>query len=568
MEILDLIPNTDEWLKARMETFNASEAAAMMNESKFMTRNQLLDLKKGWKDKPLSFFKEKLFKKGHDVEDKARAIIELELMEEYPPVVGRLIDGDIIYQASFDGVGEFSGKTWEHKLWNDTLADNTRNNVLEPDYYWQLEHQLFVAGNSVGIFTVSDGTKEKRVNLYYESLPERREKLIAGWKQFAVDLEAHEIKAKVEKVEAQEQSALPVLAYEVIGSVIASNIDNMLVAVKERAKQEMERKLETDQDFADKKAFNKMVKKAREDLKEVVADIEAGFESFSKLSGTAKEIDGVLQKMFSHGEKQVKEEEKRKKESIRDAANNDLLDFIAETNERIAPLDIASIVDIAPDWAGSMKGKRTIESLQNAVDSELAATKALIAPIALQVEINLGYLRDNAQDYKFLFSDVKYIINQSAESFNALVNQRIADHKAEEERKLEAERERIKIEEEKKLEAEREKIRKEEEAKAAAKLEAEKRAEQERLEQEKAKVVASAPNEDENQGYDIESTAREVQCSDVAQSDGQQEVAAQISPEIPEKVIKENILIPESKYEAVSNALEQLGFSKTGNIWS
>jgi len=57
MNILPLEPNTDEWLEARLKHFTASEAPAMMNESKFMSRDELLDLKKGWKKNPDSSFK-------------------------------------------------------------------------------------------------------------------------------------------------------------------------------------------------------------------------------------------------------------------------------------------------------------------------------------------------------------------------------------------------------------------------------------------------------------------------------------------------------------------------------
>ena len=60
-------------------------------------------------------------------------------------------------------------------------------------------------------FTCSDGTEENAVHMHYQSVPERRKALIAGWKQFAKDLAVHEIKAKVETVKANEIQALPKL---------------------------------------------------------------------------------------------------------------------------------------------------------------------------------------------------------------------------------------------------------------------------------------------------------------------------------------------------------------------
>jgi predicted phage-related endonuclease len=48
MKLLNLVQGTDEWLDARLNHLCASEAPVMMGASSFMSRNQLLDLKKGW----------------------------------------------------------------------------------------------------------------------------------------------------------------------------------------------------------------------------------------------------------------------------------------------------------------------------------------------------------------------------------------------------------------------------------------------------------------------------------------------------------------------------------------
>ena len=75
MEILDLIQGSEEWMETRLAHLCASEAPVMMGDSKFMSRNQLLDLKKGWvaskNSSQDSSFKKKLFKEGHKYEDEA-----------------------------------------------------------------------------------------------------------------------------------------------------------------------------------------------------------------------------------------------------------------------------------------------------------------------------------------------------------------------------------------------------------------------------------------------------------------------------------------------------------------
>ena len=119
MKILNLVQGSDQWLEARLNYLCASEAPVIMGESKFMTRNQLLDLKKGWKKNPDSAFKKRLFEKGHEHEDQAREVLELESCEEFPPIVGLLkVDGvDVELLASFDGIqdGTPGMMPWEHK---------------------------------------------------------------------------------------------------------------------------------------------------------------------------------------------------------------------------------------------------------------------------------------------------------------------------------------------------------------------------------------------------------------------------------------------------------------------
>lgn len=52
IRILDLKPNTEEWLAVRKSYFCASEAQAMMGASQYMNRQQLLRIKKGLEESP------------------------------------------------------------------------------------------------------------------------------------------------------------------------------------------------------------------------------------------------------------------------------------------------------------------------------------------------------------------------------------------------------------------------------------------------------------------------------------------------------------------------------------
>ena len=438
MKILDLAQGSEEWEKARLDFYCASEAPAMMNASKFMSRNQLLDLKKGWQANPASSFTEKLWEDGHRHEDEARDHIEMARFETVPPAVGSAIIDGLELLASFDGLLPIV--IWEHKSWNETLAENVRNKVLEPHYYWQLEHQMLVSDIGNAIFTVSDGTLAKSVSMNYESVPERRAELISGWKQFDADLKKHELKAKTELVKASDIESLPAITFEVQGSMIVSNIADCLPMIKERAESEISRTLETDQDFADKDKFNKDVKAARAKLKEVIAAVQGEFVSYSEFATTAAKIDAVFQRMQSHGEKQVKLQKAAKKQAIISNGFDDINNHLLRCKAEIAPMAFPeNNADVLPDFDAAMKNKRTVESWQNAADSEVSRIKIGITSVMDMVRPNLKFLRENAEDHKFLFSDISSIINQGLESFQAVVNQRITDYKKAELEKAEAE---------------------------------------------------------------------------------------------------------------------------------
>lgn len=442
MKTLNLAQGSDEWLAARLDYLCASEAPVVMGEFKFMTRNQLLDLKKGWVANPADSFKQRLFDKGHEHEEHARNIFEVEMLEDFPPVVGLTVVNGMELLASFDGLaGEPEDyKPWEHKDFNETLLSNVRNKVLEPLYYWQLEHQMLVAGCDEIIFMCSDGTLNKRADMIYQSVPERRKQLIEGWQQFLIDLNHHEIEAKQEVVIAAEAEDFPLITYSVEGSMVISNINNCLPLIKERAALEMSRVLESDQDFADKDKLNKATKVAREKIKKIIADVQGEFVSYSEFAQTASKIDSILQKMQSQGEKQVKQQKEAKKQAIINARYESLNSLLEHSDSLIAPMSILRIMQVRAtdlcDFSAAMKGKRTIESWTNAADQELTKAKLKVNEVMSLVIANSAYLKEEASEHGFLFSDAEQLVNQHHSSFTAVVKQRIAEHKKAEEQRL------------------------------------------------------------------------------------------------------------------------------------
>tara|TARA_R100000951_G_scaffold116755_1_gene130435 strand:- start:2320 stop:4080 length:1761 start_codon:yes stop_codon:yes gene_type:complete len=484
----NLVQGSKSWLKLREEHFNASEAPSVFGESKYKSRTVLLNEKKGVKEK-VSDHLQKLFDKGHETEDKARDLLEFETAETFEPIVATLEVEGLPLLASLDGISEDHKTIFEHKLWNEVLAENVRNNVLEPTYYWQLEQQLLVAGAERALFVVSDGTGVKREMMYYTSKTERRTKLIAGWHEFKKDLEAHEVKAKQEVVVAREQESFPIIKCSVEGSLVVSNLGEYIPVIKKLADEQMSLILETDQDFADKEAFNKNVKAGRATLKTQATDIEKQFESLAEFNGYVKQADTILQKLQSHGEKQVKEAKATKKLSIVNNAQAEFNKHLAELSETINKVQITQIVI---DFEAVMKGKRSFEKMEEAVNAELAKAKIEANEIAQVIRKNLDSLTELAKNHKFLFSERAMLLLKDNDDLVNLIKARIAEHEQAEAERKRQEQERIEREAKEKaereakakLKAEEKRIRDEERAKVEAE-QAQKQQEEHRIAKDK-----------------------------------------------------------------------------------
>lgn len=436
MIIHDVIQGSQQWLELRAAHFSASDAAAMLGVSKYKSRDQLLREKKLWQANPTDYWAEIRFKKGHELEDKARPIAEAIHGEDLYPVTGTSEEYPKLL-ASFDGLTMLEDTCWEHKMWNRTLSENVRNNMLEDHYWPQLEQQLLVSGATCNLFMTSDGTKENCVHFYYESDPARRQKIIEGWEQFEKDLDAYELAPKVEVVKAEEPISLPAVIVNVVGTDITSNINECLLFVQRLAEEELSKPLNTDLDLANKEAMNKAVKAARDKLKKTVDDVQSEFISFSEFSTVAKQIDTVLQKMFSAGDKAVKSRKEDIKREIIDGADAELEAHIIQINQR---LQSVVLPPIERNFLSAIKGKRNFDSMKSAVGSALAEAKIEANKVAVIIEDNLQVLVNEAEGYEFLFSDLQQIVTKPHGDFINLVKLRKAEHVQAEESCRNAER--------------------------------------------------------------------------------------------------------------------------------
>lgn len=458
----------------------------MMGFSPHMKRNELLRMKKTATAVEFSqWVQDNLLDKGHEVEEATRPYAETVVGDDLYKVTGRVVYEGLALLASFDGLTMDETTPWECKLWNAELVRAVEGGEIPPANWPQLEHQLLVCGGRKMLFTVSlDGTEENTRKLWYVSDPKRREQLIAGWKQFDIDLEAYVPVEVTPTPVAAPVKTLPALNWKLDGLKLTSNLP-VFKAAAAKLVDDSKKELKTDQDFADAEAMVKAFQTAEDKIALVKEQVIGEIHDVAQFTRDLGEIGELIRQARLNREKQVTARKAGIRIEIVDKAKVAFAAHLASLNERLGK---PFMPPVASDFAGVMKNKRTIASLQDAVDTEMARVKIESNAIADRIQINLKTIDDQASEFKFLFADTATIVQKSAEDLNTLVQHRISQHKAETKAKEDAERERIRAEEKAKLE--------QEEAERKRKEEAE-RLRLEREEQARVEAEAKKRREDE-----------------------------------------------------------------------
>ena len=432
MKIHNVAQGSAEWLALRAQYRTASEAPAMMGASKYQTRTDLLAAKKTGITPDVTPSQQFIFDKGHATEALARPLTEALIGEELYPIVAT--EGNLL--ASMDGATMLGETLFEHKLWNESVVARVKAGDLAPHYYWQLEQQLLVSGAERVIFVCSDGTPENFVHMEYRPVAGRAAQLIEGWKQFEADLANFEMADAPSIVVGKAPDELPALRIELTGMVTASNLkvfEDSALAVIDSVKTT----LSTDQDFADAKKAVKWcgdveeaVAAAKKQALSQTQSIDELFSSLDRISAHARETRLKVDKL-------VKAQELLVKTNIKQKAELALADHIAAINKTLGKVTLPHVVS---DFAGAMKNKRTIASLQDAVDTELARAKIDASQAADGIRLNLTSLAELAVDYAFLFSDVQQLVTKANDDLVTLIKFRIAEHQKAEREKADAKR--------------------------------------------------------------------------------------------------------------------------------
>lgn len=406
-----------DWHDFRANHFGASEASAMLGLSKYQTRTELLTIKKTGISPEISGQTQALFDRGHATEAAARIILEAQLEDDLYPATyskGKL-------SASCDGIDMAESFAFEHKLFNQALFDSIKAGVLPEAYQPQCQQVMYVTGASRLYFVCSDGTAENFAMMVVEPDADWIARIIQGWAQFERDLADFVPVTHAPKAEAEVIKALPALAISIKGEVSVSNLPRFKEAA-EAFVATIKTDLQTDQDFADAESNVKFLDEAEKSLELAKKNALADTADIDELMRTIDQIKDSMRTKRLALDKLVKSKKEEIKASIVLAAQQKLAAYVAELNAETKPV----VLSIIGDFAGAIKGKRSISSLHDSVDTELSRCKIEADSIAANVRKNLAFLDKHAPGQKALFADLATLALQSFETFSAIVENRLA----------------------------------------------------------------------------------------------------------------------------------------------
>lgn len=455
MQVLDLAQGSAPWLAHRATARNAGDASAMLGCSPYQTRSELLQVRHTGIRPEVPPEQQRRFDRGHAIEAAKRPAGEAIIGEDLYPCVGTEVVDGIELSASFDGLTMLEDTNWECKSLNDDLRaalpnvgpDGNDAAKLPKHYRVQMQQQCMVSGAKRVLFTASDGKNDDRHCWFYPD-PALAAEILAGWRQFDADLAAYVPPAAsaVEKIVAEPVEALPAPVVQVSGQLTLQ--DNFKV-FEERLHHFLEHRLirepKSDEDFVNLDAQIKAMKQAREALKAAEAQMLAQVQPVDQAKKTKDMLDTLLQQNVSMAERLLKDEKERRKGDIVAVGVKALADHIAALNQRLGK---PYMPQVPADFGGVIRGLKSLASMEDKVSTELARAKIAANEIADRIHANLNTLRELASEHAFLFADTSTIVLKAPDDCRALVQLRIAEHRQAEERRLDAERARIRAEEE------------------------------------------------------------------------------------------------------------------------
>ena len=470
-----LTQGSPEWLQHRASCLNASDLAAAMGVSKYTTRAELIKRLATGIVPEVDAATQARFDKGHANEAAAAPLAEEVIGEGlYPMVLAAEVHGlTRRLSASFDGLTLMQEKSWENKFPNAALVASLLAGVIPAEYHPQMEQGLMLSGAEKCLFTAGEVA-----SMWYHSNPELRAKIIPTWKQVEADVLAYVPTESAPAVVAAPVEALPAVSVRMDGALaIQSNLPNFLEALRAYVAK-LPANPSTDQEFADTEAACKSLKKAEEALDAAEAGALASMSDVEAMRRMVADCKALARTTRLAHEKLVAARKDAIRVELVTKAQGDLGRHIRELNAAM-PGDYLPANQVHADFGGVIKGKKTVDSIRDALGTELARAKIAAGELATRIHANIKTIKESG----LMVPDAAALVLKAPEDLTNV----LAVRKADQERRENEARERIRAEEQAKAEREARARLEQEQREAAAKQAAEEAAEQER---ERARLAA------------------------------------------------------------------------------
>jgi len=446
MKVLSLVQGTPEWLAHRRATHNASDAPAMMGASPYVKRADLVRQRATGIEREIDATTQAIFDRGHEVEPKLRALTESIIGEELYPVTAVSDDGYL--GASFDGVNISETIIFEAKQSNAAKEATVMGGSIPVADYWQIVQQFAVCETAERCYySVGDGETVADMLIRRVDVDHDIPNLRAGWKQFDADVAAYIPAEKPEApITGRAPETLPVLRVEAQGMVTFSNLaefrSNAMAVLGA-----INRDLQTDEDFADAETTVKWCKGVEDRLEAAKSNVLAQMQSVDEVCRTIDTVNAETRKVRLELDRLVKtEKEHRRAELVANgvAAVRAHYDSVSAT---LGEHGLGIPATLTSDIGSAIKGKKSLTSMRDAIDTAVAAAKIDASQRADRIRANIAVL-GGFKDHAHLFADrVQLCATKAPEDLRNLATARVAEHKQREAERLEAERARIRQEE-------------------------------------------------------------------------------------------------------------------------
>ncbi|MGE7137904.1 YqaJ viral recombinase family protein [Luteibacter sp. NPDC031894] len=450
MRIHNLVQGSDEWAAFRLNHHGASEAAAMLGLSKRTTRSELLRMKHTGTPKEFSdWVQENILDYGHEVEALARPLVEELIGDDLYPVTCSDEDTGGHLSASCDGLTMAGDTAFEHKQWNAELAALVAAGTVPDEHMPQCQQIMMITGAGRVIFTVSDGTPDNFVSTEVWPDPTWAERIRDGWAQFDRDLTDYTLPEQQPMLVAEAVQALPAVAVQVIGQIsVRENFNAFENALRDFLDNKLIREPQTDQDFVDLDQQIKAMKKAEDTLNAAEAMMLAQIESVDQAKRQKDMLTKLVRDNRLMAEKLLESEKARRRSEKIEAARKAFSAHMTELQREIRDLRLDVVM---PDFAGTIKGLKTLSSIDDKLDTALANGKIAADRQANDFRAKLAWVQEHAAEHHALLADLQQLAAKPLDDFKLAITARIEAHNRAEEARREADRERIRQEEVDKL---------------------------------------------------------------------------------------------------------------------